>query len=98
MKALASKITILIVFITISSQLSMADNISTLIPKIKDAIFTVYAEDEQQNIFSSGSGFFISSSGIGITNFHVLQGAYGGRIKCTNGDEYRIKHVIDYSP
>ena len=54
MKALASKITILIVFITISSQLSMADNISTLIPKIKDAIFTVYAEDEQQNIFSSG--------------------------------------------
>lgn len=58
----------------------------------------MYAEDENHNTFSSGSGFFINSSGVGITNFHVLQGAYAGRIKCTNGKEYRIKHVIDYSP
>lgn len=75
-----------------------AQDVSTLIPKIKDAIFTVYAEDENHTIFGSGSGFFISSSGIGITNFHVLQGATFGRIKDTKGQEYKIDYVLDYNP
>ncbi len=75
-----------------------AQDVSTLIPKIKDAIFTVYAEDENHTIFGSGSGFFISSSGIGITNFHVLQGATFGHIKDTKGHEYKIDYVLDYNP
>lgn len=75
----------------------MSQDISQLIPKIKDAIVTVYAEDESGTAFSSGSGFFISPD-ICVTNFHVLQGASGGRIKCTNGQEYTIQYIEDYNP
>lgn len=73
-------------------------NVQNIIPKVKNAVFTVYAEDENGDVTSSGSGFFISSSGIGITNFHVLEGAYGGKIKDVNGNYYRIKHIVDYNP
>ena len=73
-------------------------NVQNIIPKVKNAVFTVYAEDENGDVTSSGSGFFISSSGIGITNFHVLEGAYGGKIKDVNGKYYRIKHIVDYNP
>lgn len=75
-----------------------AQDISQLIPVIKDAIFTVYAQDEDGQVYSSGSGFFITQSGIGVTNYHVLRGANGGYIKCTNGQEYTIQNIVDYNP
>ena len=75
-----------------------AQNVQNIIPKVKNAVFTVYAEDENGKVTSSGSGFFISATGIGITNFHVLEGAYGGSIKDVNGKNYRIKNIVDYNP
>ena len=78
--------------------LCFGQNVQNVIPKVKNAVFTVYAEDENGDVTSSGSGFFISSSGIGITNFHVLEGAYGGKVKDVNGKYYRIRSIIDYNP
>lgn len=77
-----------------------AQNTSTsqLVSKVENAIFTVFAEDEQGSAFSQGSGFFISPQGIGITNYHVLDGAHSGYIKTKNGTKYRIKNIIDYNP
>ena len=69
-----------------------------LLPQVKNSVFTVYAEDEQGFNFSIGSGFFISRDGIGITNFHVLEGAYGGYIKDVKGRTFKIKEILDYSP
>lgn len=70
--------------------------IQNLLPKIQNAVFTVYAEDEQGKIFSQGSGFFISPEGIGVTNFHVLNGAYKAKIKLFNGTFVPIQSVCDY--
>ena len=79
-------IVIAILFFTfdnvVYSQMSMSQR---LLPQVKNSVFTVYAEDEQGYNFSTGSGFFISRDGIGITNFHVLEGAYGGYIKDVKG-------------
>lgn len=77
-----------------------AQNTSTslLVSKVENAIFTVFAENKQGNTFSQGSGFFISPQGIGITNYHVLEGAHNGYIKTKNGTKYRIKYIIDYNP
>jgi len=87
-----------ILFFVLSPFICWAQGVQNIVPKIKDAVFTVYAEDEDGEVTSSGSGFFISSSGVGITNFHVLDGAFGGKIKDVNGRYYRIKYVVDYNP
>lgn len=83
-------------FLFIPHVLHGQNSVQNLLPKIQDAIFTVFAEDEQGNIFSQGSGFFINSSGIGITNFHVLNGAYKAKIKLFNGTILPIQSVCDY--
>ena len=75
-----------------------AQNVQQVLPKIKDAIFTIYAEDEDGNVMSSGSGFFISTSGVGITNFHVLEGCYSAYIKDSKGNKFKISSIIDYNP
>ena len=58
--------------------------IKQLITKAENAIFTVFAADEQGNTFSQGSGFFISAQGVGITNYHVLDGAHSGCLLYTS--------------
>ena len=69
-------------------------NAQSLLLKIQDAVFTVYAELD--NGVSQGSGFFISSDGIGITNYHVLDGANSAKIKLRNGEQYVISKILDY--
>ena len=41
---------------------------------LREAVFSVVAENENGVPFSHSTGFFLSSSGVGVTNFHVLQG------------------------
>lgn len=77
------------------SQTSMSQR---LLPRVKYSVFTIYAEDEKGFNFSRGSGFFISQEGVGVTNFHVLEGAYGGYIKDIKGQTFKIKDILDYSP
>lgn len=91
------RLSLSVIFAAISCDFYSQD-VSQLIPQIKEAVVTVYAQNEDGNVFASGSGFIISQNGIGVTNFHVLQGASRGKIKCTNGEEYAISKIIDYSP
>lgn len=84
----------------IAASFAYAQNNSTeqLIPVIKNAVVTVYAQNEEGEVFASGSGFFISSEGIAITNFHVLEGAAKGYVKDVNQVEYPIVSIMDYDP
>lgn len=68
--------------------------IQNILPKIQNAVFTVYANLD--NGISQGSGFFISTEGVGITNYHVLDGANNARIVTKDGKEYAIAKVLDY--
>lgn len=67
-----------------------------LIEKVEKSVFTVYAMNCQDQMYSQGSGFFIDPSGIGITNFHVLDGAYKAKIKLHNGEIIPIESILDY--
>lgn len=71
--------------------------IPQLIKQVENSVFTVFALDDDGEPFSQGSGFFISSSGIGITNYHVLDGASNAIIKNKNGKIFKIKNIIDYN-
>ena len=68
-----------------------------LVKKIENSVFTVLATDKNGTEFSQGSGFVISSDGICITNFHVLEDAYGGYVENKNGEKFNITKVIDYN-
>ncbi|HEY9062335.1 MAG TPA: DUF5050 domain-containing protein [Pseudobacteroides sp.] len=63
----------------------------------KDAVAYIKTFDEDGNPIGYGSGFNIDSSGIIVTNFHVIKGAYS--IKCTLSDKltFDVKNVLNYS-
>jgi serine protease Do len=64
--------------------------------KYNTAVFIVYTSDGEQ--YYQGSGFFISASGLAVSNYHVFEGTGKGLeiIKTSNGKEYRINKVIGF--
>lgn len=95
MKYISSIAALLVSALSVYAQSNIAQRV---LPKLKQSVLTVYAENEDGYNFSRGSGFFISSTGIGVTNYHVLDGAYGGYVKDSQGQTFRIKSIVDYSP
>ena len=73
-----------------------ATSCKSVVEKSEQAIFTVYTFDEFGSPSGSGSGFFIESSGIGVTNYHVLDGSVKAIVK-TQDDEYEIDSVLSSS-
>jgi hypothetical protein len=51
-----------------------ADDIPDLVRKAKPAVVQVIAKDAHGNV-STGTGFFITSDGLLVTNYHVIQNA-----------------------
>jgi len=74
---------------------SLAEVILTdLVKKIQPAVVTVMTYDKDNNPLGQGSGFFIDTNGLLVTNYHVIEGAYYGIIKTHNGKKYPIKYVV----
>lgn len=71
-------------------------DIPTLYSEKKSAVFVVYTENKKEKY--QGTGFFISASGIGVSNYHVFRGTTKGleKIETING-EYKIKSIITQS-
>lgn len=67
---------------------------SQVFEKYNSAVFMIFTSDGWNDY--QGSGFFVSSNGIGISNYHVFQGTTIGyeQIKLSNGNTYKIKKVI----
>lgn len=65
--------------------------------KYKSAVFMIYTKDGEG--IAQGSGFFITSSGIAVSNYHVFKGSLKGEeiIKLPTGKTYKIKEVLAYS-
>ena len=65
-----------------------------IVGTIKKSVVTIINYDVDGEISSIGSGFFISKSGILVTNFHVLDGAYNAKIKTLDGSQYPVATVL----
>jgi len=65
-----------------------------LIKQKENAIFAIYTYDDFGVATGIGTGFFISSDGIGISNYHVLEDASRGVIKTIDGKTYEINEVL----
>jgi tetratricopeptide (TPR) repeat protein len=67
-----------------------------LVEEVEKSIVLINGYDSNNKLTSQGTGFFIESNGICITNYHVLEGCFKASIKFEN-IEIQIDKIIDYN-
>ena len=72
-----------------------SSELSKLFLKCKKPVFMVFASDNINT--SQGSGFFINSSGVAVSNYHVFEGTYlaKARIYTEDGKTYEVEKVLE---
>jgi len=65
--------------------------------KCSPSIFPITVYDTNGNKFGSGSGFFIESNGVLVTNYHVIEDAYSADIKLDDGTVVKVGKVLGYN-
>jgi serine protease Do len=69
-----------------------------IIENAEKASFTIYTYDEFGLPLGSGSGFFIDESGIGITNYHVLDQITKAIILTSDKSKFEIESIVAADP
>ena len=64
--------------------------------KTSNSVFYIALYDASGQLFATGSGVFLSSSGVAVTNYHVIEGASSAVIKTASGQTYNVRGVYDY--
>jgi len=72
-----------------------ANSLSELYEKNKYAVFLI-AVPQTETTYSQGTGFFITSTGIGVSNFHVFEGGNQNDavIKTIDNHQYGIRRIL----
>ena len=69
-------------------------SLQQIIEEVEPATCTIYTYDEYGAPSGSGSGFFIESTGVGVTNWHVLDKSVKALVKMPNGNQYEVDSVL----
>ena len=72
-------------------------SLQQIITENEPATCTIYTYDEYGSPSGLGSGFFIESNGVGVTNWHVLDKSIKAIVKMPNGNQYEIDSVLSAS-
>lgn len=64
--------------------------------KCADAVFFLesYEDSAYETPYGTASGFFISSDGIAVTNYHALIDTGSARITTRDGETYPVTHIL----
>lgn len=79
--------------VTLTKPLLTAAEVSE---KVSPAVFYIEVYDSYGDATSSGSGFFIASEGVAVTNYHVIDGSYSAKITTIDGEKYTVTNVVAY--
>lgn len=80
--------------VTTSKQSNNTD-LSKLFLKCKNAVFMVYTSNNIN--ISQGSGFFINSNGVAVSNYHVFEGSFITKalVYTEDGKTYEIEKILE---
>lgn len=62
----------------------------TIFERYSPAVFTIYSSWNRHDFYGHGSGFFIDSTGIAVTAYHVIASAPYHEARLYNGQRYEI--------
>jgi len=74
-----------------------ATDIPALVQEAKPAVVEIITLDQQNNVLKTGTGFFISSDGALLTNYHVISGGSSITAKMPNGAVFFLKCIVTAS-
>ena len=74
---------------------------STIYERCIDAVFSIqFYFNESSYVLNSpsahASGFFISSDGVAVSNYHAFEGSSIAVVVLNNGERYRVTEVLSY--
>ncbi len=69
---------------------------SEIAERVSQSVFYIEVYDNKKNAVASGSGFFVTSDGVAVTNYHVIEDTSSAQITMTNGDVFRVEQVIAF--
>lgn len=84
----------ILVLILTAVPVAAKQTIPEIVKKSKPSIVTIVAYDPAGEPIQLGTGFFIDSSGIIVTNRHVLEGATKAEAKTDSGEVLEIEQVV----
>lgn len=64
--------------------------------KASKSVFYIEIYDANKRVLGSGSGFFVTSDGVAVTNYHVIEGTASAQITTTSGEKYAVSDVIAF--
>jgi serine protease Do len=65
-----------------------------MVEKVGAAVFTIYVRNSGGELEGQGTGFFISSDGMGVSNFHVFNAGSDYVIKTVDHKELSVEKII----
>ena len=74
---------------------SRPSSFSSLIKNVEPAVFLILTV-KNDNVIGQGTGFFISYSGVGISNYHVFEGGDSWVIKYGENSYQKIEKIYGY--
>jgi S1-C subfamily serine protease len=69
-------------------------DVPAIVEKTKPAVVEILTFDKENKPLKTGTGFFVSSDGALLTNFHVISGASSILAKTPTGAVYFLKNVV----
>jgi tetratricopeptide (TPR) repeat protein len=69
-------------------------DLTGVVKRVQPAVAMLITYDIDREVGGIGSGFFVDETGLLITNYHVLKGAYSAEVKTYDGRRFPISAII----
>ncbi len=64
--------------------------------KVAPSVFYIEVYDSELQLLGSGSGFFISSDGVAVTNYHVIDDTAFATVETIDGKLFEVTNIIAF--